>query len=459
MIRSCAVLAAALASIVAGGAKAEVRSSYVLLGENGTSVVRVVTDDKICPTLRIDGKETPMAVRAEAATLPLRPTASSPSDSKPSAFPVLVCEAHAPPGAQHATLDGKPLPLPPQRIDRIVVIGDTGCRLKVADDAFQDCNDLRSYPFATIAARAADWGPDVVIHVGDYLYRENRCPDGHKRCAGSPWGYGWDAWAADFFTPAKPLLKAAPWIVIRGNHENCNRAGQGWYRLLDVRAFSSGGDCSDPARDFDNDDAPPYAVPLGGGAQVVVMDMSIAGTKPLAASDPRALQFARDYDALAALTGNATFTFMATHKPILGFAADLRSGNQAIQSVFATRNPELLPSGVDVLLAGHVHLWEQVSFSTPHPSQFITGFSGTQEDAVPMPATLPPGATPALGAQPDAFSSWVDGFGYMTLERTGSDRWRATVWNRMGEVVNRCEIEGRRSRCEKAQVSAGAADK
>jgi hypothetical protein len=51
------------------------------------------------------------------------------------------------------------------------------------------------------------------------------------RC--SPWGYGWDTWKADFFDPAQALLKAAPWVMVRGNHETCTRAGQGWWRFLD----------------------------------------------------------------------------------------------------------------------------------------------------------------------------------------------------------------------------------
>ncbi len=72
-----------------------------------------------------------------------------------------------------------------------------------------------------------------MIHVGDYVYRETPCPEGNTTCAGSPWGYGWDVWNADFFEPAAPLLANAPWLVVRGNHENCARAGEGWLRFLD----------------------------------------------------------------------------------------------------------------------------------------------------------------------------------------------------------------------------------
>jgi hypothetical protein len=107
-----------------------------------------------------------------------------------------------------------------------------------AEDAWQACNDPEAWTFAEVARAAAAAHPDLVLHVGDYHYRENACPEGHAGCAGSPWAYGWDAWDADFFTPAAPLLAAAPWVMVRGNHEECARAGQGWWLLLDPHALS-----------------------------------------------------------------------------------------------------------------------------------------------------------------------------------------------------------------------------
>ncbi len=64
-------------------------------------------------------------------------------------------------------------------------------------------------------------------------YREDECPAGNTGCAGSPSGYGWAPWNADFFAPAAPLFAAAPWVMVRGNHEDCSRAGEGWFRFLD----------------------------------------------------------------------------------------------------------------------------------------------------------------------------------------------------------------------------------
>jgi len=442
---------------------ADLPVAYVVLGEGGAISARVITGGDACPVVDVDGHRQAMAVRAPAQTLPQRSTASPPDLSKPSAFPVTVCEALIAPGARRASVLGRRLPLPPARVDRILVIGDTGCRLKgrtVSDGAFQACNDAEAYPFATVAARGAAWKPDIVVHVGDYQYRENPCPGWVDGCERSPWGYGWDAWNADFFAPAAPLLAAAPLVLARGNHENCARAGQGWFRLLDARPLTPGHDCNDPAKDFDGDYSVPYAVPLGGGAQIVVMDLAIASDgQPLASDDLRAVQFRAGFADLKRLAAGAESTLMVTHKPVLGFAArssggkiTLAGGTLGIQSAFAAEDPNLFPAGVDVLLAGHVHVWEQVSFKSAHPTQFVAGFSGTQEDIVPLPQTLPPGASPAPGAVVEAFSSWVDGFGYMTMERAGPRRWDVRIWNLAGGVVNRCRIDGRHSTCDRPQV-------
>jgi len=120
--------------------------------------------------------------------------------------------------------------------------------------------------------------------------------------------------------------------------------------------------------------------------------------------------------------------------------------------VFGVGNPRFAPANVDVLLSGHIHLWEMVSYASPHPVQFIAGFAGTQEDIVPLPAAPPPGATPAPGAVVQAMSSWIDGFGFMTMERAGADRWHVQVRDVTGAVVNTCEITGSKAACAKARV-------
>jgi len=248
-VLSIVIRSSLLATLAGCAALAPPLSSFVVMTGDGVSVARVLTAGAACPPIRLDGRDVAMSMRAPAATIAQRPTVSPALETKPSAFPVRACEARIPAGSVQASVAGRPLPLPRARLARIVVIDDTGCRLKTSG-AYQDCNRTLAYPFARVAALAAAWKPDLVVHVGDYHYRENACLAERPGCAGSPWGYGWDAWDADFFTPASALLKAAPWVMARGNHESCTRAGQGFLRFLDPRSLRPGRClCSTATRD------------------------------------------------------------------------------------------------------------------------------------------------------------------------------------------------------------------
>jgi hypothetical protein len=269
-----------------------VKSAWVELGPDGAGVARAITAADRCPPIVLDGRTEPMMVRVPPGTAPLRSTVSEPADSKPSAFPITVCERSVPVGTMRATIGQRVLPLPKIKPERIVMLGDSGCRLNKAFNVWQACDDPAAWPFASVAATAARFAPDLVIHVGDYHYRENACPASIAGCNASPWGYGWDAWQADFFLPAAPLLAAAPWVVLRGNHEECARAGQGWFRFLDPRPFETKRSCDDAANDVDANYSPSYAVPLGADAQLIVFDSAKAGYEPLPETDPQFVRIA-----------------------------------------------------------------------------------------------------------------------------------------------------------------------
>jgi hypothetical protein len=176
-------------------------------------------------------------------------------NSEPERFRIELCERRFKlddPGvrlANGAVLSWSQLAASAPRV--ISVIGDSGCQKE------QDCNREASWPLKKIAQRAAwlDEGqPDLVIHVGDYRYR------GHD---------DWDSWKTDFFRPAQTLLEAAPWIMARGNHDNCyDGNGFGWSFLLasapDVQ------DCTNSARV-----EPPYAIDLPG-LRVAIIDSADA---------------------------------------------------------------------------------------------------------------------------------------------------------------------------------------
>lgn len=431
-------------------------AAFVVLGEQGAAIARAITALPACPSFSVDGQARAMNVRAPLQAIPQRPGAKV---VQPASSAVLSCEAAIPAGAREVRIAGRVLPLPKAEPQRIVVIGDTGCRIK--NNEIQDCNDEKAFPFAHIAASAAAFKPDLVIHVGDYHYREEPCPEDRPGCKGSPWGYGWDAWNADFFRPAKALLKAAPWILARGNHETCARAGQGWLRYLDPHAIKPNGACDDPKNDMIGDYTDPYAVPIGPGAQIIVFDTANTSYKGFKPGDPRRAIYADTLRKVDALSRQASYNIGLDHHPLFSFGAtadkksgaiSLFGGDKGLLEAFGDVDPNFLPSSISVLLSGHVHLWEHTSFASRFPTQFVAGFSGTDEDIVPLPASVPPTETPAPGAVVQHMSSWIGGFGFMTMERTGPEDWLVKVRDRDGKERNTCQVHGKASSCEIAQV-------
>ncbi|QJQ06568.1 hypothetical protein EJG51_012770 [Undibacterium piscinae] len=199
---------------------ATILATWVVLGEQGQAQARAITTATSCPELSQDGVTSRMQLRAAPASIAQRKTVSSAADSKASLFEVSSCEADLHAGVKTASIAGQLLPLPKATLQKIIVIGDTGCRLQKGSNYFQECNDAAKWAFAQVAKTAASFQPDLVIHVGDYHYRENACSLGNPSCAGSPWGYGWDkAGGADFVAPAAPLLAVAPWVMVRATSE------------------------------------------------------------------------------------------------------------------------------------------------------------------------------------------------------------------------------------------------
>jgi len=106
---------ALLLAVLVGGCVAPPRDAerataktyaFVVLGEEGQAVARVITAAPECPTIELDGTSLPMDIRARPTRAPQRPTRSDPALSKPSAFPVLVCDKPIPAGVERASDDG-----------------------------------------------------------------------------------------------------------------------------------------------------------------------------------------------------------------------------------------------------------------------------------------------------------------------------------------------------------------
>ena len=336
------VLLAFLAS--ASGAKAATVSpvegpAWVQLGVDGGAAVRLITRSERCPAVSIDGYALPMHERA------------APSRD----FPVRVCQVALPPNARHVTLGTRVLPVPGRRMARIALLGDTGCR--ILGPLMQGCNDPSAWPFPRIAQAIAAKHPDLIVHVGDYYYRESRCYI--PSCFHSPHGDVWLAWAADWFTPASPLFATAPLVLTRGNHEVCTRGGEGWQRFLSV---TSGAVCSG----FEA----PYAVSLGGGLQLIDFDSSGA---PDNAYSP---EVAPLHAALQALPSHASgSTWIVSHRPFWGLEGDLFGVTHELSQTLA-QAAHGVALHVQAIVSGHAHLFEVLHFADGRPTQFVVGDSG-----------------------------------------------------------------------------------
>jgi len=387
-------------------------SKWVQLGPGGTIEARVVTTAPSCPAISIDGATSPMGLRA----------------TPDPAFNVRLCSATIPKSAKSAGVAGEALPLWRGEANRIVVIGDTGCRIK--GSAVQDCNDPAKWPFAQTTHEAAKLKPDLVLHVGDYLYRENVCPPDDKGCAGTPSGDNWPTWNADFFTPATPLLAAAPWVFVRGNHEDCSRAGAGWLRLLGPLSFTPGAACAAHVA--------AYAVLLGP-MSLIVMDDANA---PDQYGDSNLIPtYASEFASLAKLTKGPAWLTM--HRPLWGAISGplglTVGGNRTM--IAALKSPHELDT-IGLMLSGHIHSFEAMNYRDA-PPQLVAGNAGTMLDSAPVDLS---GVNLSGTAITEGLS--LPGFGLLLLTRDGS-AWNADEYRGDGTVARHCRLVGRKLDCGK----------
>jgi len=382
---------------------------------------RLVTGDTRCPVLHTDKGDVPMTVRAAA-----------------SAGFSLVCAVAIPAGTARANIGAFPLPVPVAHPLRILVLGDTGCRIK--GSTLQACNDPAQWPFPQLASAAASLKPDLVIHVGDYLYRESACPVGNQGCAGSPWGDNWITWQADFFTPAAPLLAAAPIVLARGNHEDCKRSGPGWTRLQGPAAFDGICKVHEPL----------YTV-SAGGVTLAVLDDAVSDETTL--DRDAAKVYADEIGGLAALSAPVWFVH---HRPtwaaVTGPLGVPIGGNLSLidaSRIAMQKGQPPVPHTVELMLSGHIHTFEAINYTKDVPPQIVAGNGGDNLDITPRDLHGSQfmghsGITVADGLS-------VGGFGFLLMTRV-ADGWTIDLYDPAAQPKGHCRFiapqNGKRGRLD-----------
>jgi hypothetical protein len=391
VIRRIAATLAAVAAVILAGAPGGAQSApdvaWVQWEADGQPHARAIVHGAACPDLVAGKTIVRMALRA----------APSPG------FADRVCDAPLPPNAAHARAGGMRLPAIPRAPRRIALFGDTGCRLKGTD--VQACNDATAWPFPTIAADVAAAQPDLVIHVGDYYYRESPCPRGLD-CTNSPHGDNSDSWMADYFVPMRPVFAVAPLVNVRGNHETCDRGGIGWSRYLSGL----------PAVACVPHEPPAFAAfddLLVGDVDDATEVTETMGNPPVWTADLALVE------ARAALTARRE-TWLISHRP-------------AVTYLFT--HERSAPAGnIAAFFSGHIHLFGAYGFTGEAP-QLIVGMGGDNlaSDAETQMLAILGGTTERR-------------FGYALADRYG-DAWAIKVHDADRTLHRRCRLAERGVAC------------
>ena len=375
---------------------------------------RAVTAAPACPQATIDGL--PVAMKLRSAPGP--------------DYPVRVCALPLPASATAATISGAVLPLPKLRPERILLTGDTGCR--ITNVVNQNCNEPDAWPFPVGATAEAALKPDLVVHVGDFHYRESGCRPFNSGCKNSPHGDSWAVWEADFFKPARPLLEAAPFVFVRGNHEECERGGKGWSRTLDPYPFVSASGCLGLGA--------PFLADLGS-PRLIVMDVSKASE--LRVNADQAERFRKQFATVAQLAPSGP-VWLAFHRPIWASGASALGFTLGDNKTLAAAAQGSLPANVQTLLSGHIHTFQVLSYESDLPVQIVSGHGG---DELHSTAPSDPTGLTINGVKVKRGFGASGVFGFVMLERAGED-WRIVNHDIGGKPLAACLMRGRALVCD-----------
>lgn len=397
-------------------------------------------------------------------------------------FPRTVCEASYA-GEMTAAIGDIVLPSRPSNPDRILVIGDTGCR--ITHYAAQECNDGEKWPFARVAESAAKFKPQLIVHVGDYHYREKACAD-RAGCFNSPHGDNWATWKAEFFDPAGELLTAAPWIMLRGNHENCPRAGAGWQLLLHPERGIGGRGCKDKTEAYRLDFRDLHMLVLDTAdaesdhdrkqrlddyqkeIRAVAARYSSSGsgaTKKnnwLLVHQPLWVSYGKcnEQEPIACVERDF-FRSIEARPEIGGLSEELRSRLESPLDSYRkwfegalprkTGDPEKLPPpDFSLVLSGDTHMFQMFAPTRPKhqsiPIQLVVGMSGDVLEREQHFAKLlgrSGGLASLFGVEGKLWARREYGFALLTREK---DIWTAVIYDVAGRARARCNLAS--ERCE-----------
>ncbi len=459
-------------------------ASYVVLGQspagNNIALARVIIDTAVlCPTvLAVNTKKT-------VAMIPRQ---------NPNHFSVLVCEAVINFDEQYRVnfSDGsEPLAFVKSNPKRIQVFGDSGCKAAKPGSDEGCAIGSPAQPFKNLANAGAKSKPDLILHMGDYNYRGTSGDTyfNQKNAQGEleqtvQWPYDagdgsnenahceqvaapfysqsatnsnfpdiWRNWHDDLFKPAKTLMATAPFIVARGNHELCSRAGAGYFYFLDPHSDLVAGSqqISCPTVDvnktalFNTVQIPAYKVSF---ANVDIAMLDSANACDSFSNSPFTQVYEKEFIKLDQLLSKTKPAWLLSHRPVWGITEYYEGGstactstndygcvNQMMQSAIAKLPNRRLSPAIGLLLAGHMHRFQSVSFNQKRPPLIVVGTSGVKLDDSPpdgaISTTIDGLASEVLTSNNTVQNNGVsyDAFGYLDITLNKKAQWKAKLVN------------------------------
>ena len=430
---------------------------------SGLVVRAVVPAGSTCPALDITAGASEKLTRSSVAMSPRK----APATTGAAFASILVCSAPVPLGAVTANIGGHTVPARmPDRIARLAMFGDTGCRIVVGE--VQDCVDVNQWPLARLARSMATQNPDAIIFNGDFFYREAPCPSlDEDECGSSPApisslpitdsAYGW---IADVLLPMAPVLQTSPLVVTRGNHEACKRAGNGYFLLFDPRRGTEA-TCAPVVTSKGLEAAPTvpsptYAIDLhvnpSRTLRLAIVDT--AGGSDTEVTAYSAVQRpAYQEAARLAAPSSGRESWLVTHRPLYAYVSSTFGKPGKAFDPWTSRDQAAAAFGLlgnfNLVSSSHIHLAQAVQLPGL-PGQLVLGNGGTLLDPV-LGYALPTTGQVITANQsyPAPAFAWVDArFGYaMAYPNAKAGSWRMAMLDDSGRQYARCGVDQRRLFC------------
>ena len=492
---SSLVVAAALiggvtltAAPAASAATSGVLSAYTLVTPTSVSKSKlqaraVLARGLACPNLVVK--------KSNGSTMTIGMKERAPGATTAPAFDSLkACKANIPQlnsGISSARVGAISIPFSlPATFDKLVMFGDTGCRINTNSTLtyvdIQDCTKTSGtdpadyWPLSKNAASVAKEKADLTIFTGDFFYREDPCPSPAQYqaiCGGSPppiAGYEFNdtdyGWMADVFAPMAPVFQAAPILAVRGNHEQCDRGGNGWFLFFEVTTALPPSACAPPTvgAEPSKNITPSWAfdAPITKNRKLRIVSVDSNEGENFEITSWVNTQRPQ-YQAAANLSTpkKGRESWLLTHRPIFGIEPVEQADPGKLQwtSVDQTAASQGLISNFQMIVGSHIHI-SQVVKIPGYPVQLVVGNGGSKPDISTVSSyTRPPfgpmatatGAPldPAYPPYPNATYNWTQvkyGYTVMTPGKKAK-QWTATQRDYTGKTFAKCSLVGQDMTC------------